>query len=135
MPRLTVWYIHAALIYLTLGVTYGALILFHKGIPYYAGIWSLLNVHIEYVLIGSTLQLILGIAFWILPRFAKRPYRGNEKLAWAGFYLINAGIILLSLLSLLPDQTWISPTARSLEAAGVLSFLVHAWPRIKGFRQ
>ena len=37
MPKLTCWYIRAALIYLTLGFTYGALILFHKGLPFAPG--------------------------------------------------------------------------------------------------
>lgn len=135
MPRLTVWFIRAALIYLALGFTYGALILFHKGIPLHPAMWSLLGVHIDYVLFGWTLQLILGMAFWILPRFAKKPYRGNEKLAWAALILINAGIFALSLSPFLPGLTWLTLLGRVLQAAGVLSFLLHAWPRVKGFNQ
>ena len=135
MPRLTCWYIRAALIYLALGFTFGALILFHKGFPLHPAMWSLLPVHIEHVLAGWTLQLILGMAFWILPRFAKPPYRGNERTAWAAFYLINTGIMALSVSPFLPTLRWLTLLGRVLQAAGVLSFLLHAWPRVKGFNQ
>ena len=133
MPRLTVWFIRASLFYLALGFTYGALILFHKGIPLHPAMWSLLPMHIDYVLFGWTLQLILGMAFWILPRFAKKPYRGNEKLAWAAFVLINSGVIVLSLVPFLPGLEWLTLLGRVLQAAGITSFFVHAWPRVKGF--
>lgn len=135
MPKLTCWYIRASLIYLTLGFTYGALILFHKGFPLHPAIWRLLSAHIDYMLFGWTLQLILGMAFWILPRFAKPPLRGNEKLAWAALFLINAGILALTLIPFLPNSQWLTLTGRSLQVVGVISFLMHAWPRVKGFNQ
>lgn len=132
MPRLSCWFIRAALVYLALGFTFGALILFNKGLPLFPIVWALLPVHIETVLLGWTLQLVMGMAFWILPRFAKPPYRGNEGLAWAAFILINAGILLQSLTPFVAGLGWLTLVARLLEVVGVLSFLVHAWPRVKG---
>lgn len=34
MPRLTVWFLRSALIYLMLGFTFGMLILVNKGVPF-----------------------------------------------------------------------------------------------------
>jgi len=133
MPRLSSWYIRIALLYLALGFTLGGLLLFNKGFPLHSLIWSLLPVHIESVLIGWTLQLVMGMAFWILPRFQKAPVRGNEALAVGAFILINIGILSIVLASFLPGMLWLAFVGRTAEAAGVIAFIVHAWPRIKGF--
>ena len=36
----------------------------------------------EVVLFGWTLQLAMGIAFWILPRFSHEPRYGNQAFGW-----------------------------------------------------
>jgi hypothetical protein len=132
MPRLSVWYIRCALVYLFLGFTFGALILFNKGIPLQPLVWRLLPSHIEFVLFGWTVQLVIGMAFWILPRFGNPPVRGNERLAWIALLLINVGILLLVIASFYPAYGWLNLAGRAVEAAGVLFFAVHAWPRVKG---
>ncbi len=131
MPRLSVWYIRAALVYLLLGFTFGGLLLFHKGVPLHPTLWRLLPAHIEFVFFGWTVQLILGMAFWILPRFAKPPVRGNEPLAWAAFIAINAGILLLAAASFLPGSGWLILAGRAAETMGVIAFALHAWPRVR----
>ena len=76
MPRLSVIIVHTALVYLGVGFTLGALILFQKGVPYSAAVWPLLPMHIEFLLVGWTLHLALGMAYWILPRFLHGAARG-----------------------------------------------------------
>jgi cbb3-type cytochrome oxidase subunit 1 len=131
MPRLSVWFIRAALAYLLLGFTFGSLLLFNKGSLLHPLTWRLLPAHIEFVLFGWTAQLILGMAFWILPRFATPPVRGNEKLAWGAFLAINAGIALIALASFWPGDAWLNLLGRLAETAGVILFVLHAWPRVK----
>ena len=133
MPRLSVWFIRASLIYLVLGFTFGGLLLFNKGYPFYPSLWQLLPSHIEFVFLGWTVQLVLGMAFWILPRFSTPPVRGNEKLAWWAFIMINTGLLALILASLGQGNQWLSLAGKVLEAAGILVFAIHAWPRIKSF--
>src|SRR3990167_7601395 len=94
MPRLTIWIVRAALLYFGVGFTLCALILFHKGIPYWAGAWKLLPMHFEFLFLGWTAQLVFGVEFWILPRFKYPPVRGNERLAWSAFILLNSGVLL-----------------------------------------
>ena len=88
MPRLSRWFIRAALLYLTLGFTFGGLMLFNKGVPLSVWLWRLLPAHVEFLLLGWTVQLATGVGFWILPRFGS--LRGNERIAWVSFVLLNA---------------------------------------------
>jgi hypothetical protein len=132
MPRLSIWFIRTSLVYLVLGFTFGGLLLINKGFPLYPYLWSLLPSHIEFVLFGWTVHLVMGMAFWILPRFSKPPVRGNENLAWGAFILINAGIWSLVLASFGPGGQWVTLAGRVVEAIGILAFVIHAWPRVKG---
>lgn len=129
MPRLSLWFVRAALIYLALGFTLGALLLTNKGLPLSPLLWRLLPAHIECLLMGWTVQLMLGVAFWILPRFGGR--RGNETPAWAAFWLLNTGILLAGFGPALALAGWVMFLGRIAEVAAVSAFAVHAWPRIK----
>lgn len=128
MPRQTVWFIRASLIYLLVGFTFGALILAQKGVPYDAAIWALLPIHMEFLLAGWLLQLVLGMAFWIFPRFGVGAARGRESLIWLSFVLLNLGILLVA------SQLWL-PVAlligRLAEAAGILLYIAGSWARVK----
>lgn len=129
MPRLSVWFVRAALIYLTLGFTFGGLMLANKGVPIHPLIWRLLPSHIEFLLFGWTIQLAFGVAFWILPRW--RTQRGNVRPAWAAFLLLNGGIWLVVAGSWFNWPAWTLVSGRLLETAAVAAFAWHAWPRVK----
>ncbi len=130
MPKLSLWFLRLAMIDLLLGFTFGALILMAKAFPAWNWAWALFPLHIELLLYGWTLQLAMGVAFWILPRFSRAPKRGNVRLAWAALVLINAGLLLAVVGALLAwNETgrWVAV----LEAAAALTFALHAWPRVK----
>ncbi len=129
MPRLSRWFIRAALLYLAVGFTFGALLLGNKGYPFAPWLWRLLPSHIEFMVIGWTMQLILGVGFWILPRF--RGERGRMAPAWTAFALLNAGVLLAALAPLLGGSSWLVTVGRAAEAGAAASFAIHAWPRIK----
>jgi hypothetical protein len=131
MPRLSVLFIRAALTYLAVGFTFGGLMLFHKGIALHPALWRLLPAHIEFVLFGWTVQLAMGVGFWILPRFSRGPERGDERPAWAAFVLLNAGVLLVGLGSLWDASGWLFVIGRVAEVAAAMAFTVHAWPRVK----
>ena len=133
MPRLSVWFLRSALISLALGFTLGALLLFNKGIPISPFLWQLLPAHIEFLLVGWIVQLIMGVGFWILPRFLYEPKRGNVTLAWLAFWLVNLGIWLSSLGPLLASSAWIGAAGLVAEVLAALAFAFHAWRRVKPF--
>ncbi len=128
MPRLSVWFIRAAFIHLVIGVTLGMLMLWNKGVPLHPQIWRLLPAHMDFLLLGWTLQLAMGVAFWILPRFMTS--RGNVKPAWLAFFLVNIGVWMVAVGGVLGMPTWVL-TGRIAEAASAVAFAVHAWPRVK----
>jgi hypothetical protein len=133
MPRLSVWFIRAALVYLALGFTIGGLLLFNKGVPIHPYLWQLLPAHIEFLMVGWIVQLVMGVSFWILPRFTRQPKRGNIRLAWLAFILVNLGVWISGMGPLLLQVPWASAAGRSAEAAAALAYLLHAWPRVKPF--
>lgn len=132
MPRLTVWMVRAALLHLGVGFTVGMLMLFNKGVPLAPAIYRLLPVHIEMLLLGWTIQLGMGVAFWVLPRFPKAPRYGRERLGWTACGLLNAGITLM-VANIWLAYPWLPFVGRALELAAVIAFAVLIFPRVKAF--
>ena len=132
MPRLSIYFIRASMVYLLLGFSAGGLMLANKGITISPVIWALLPLHIEFAFIGWMVQLAMGVAFWILPRFPKGAPRGDERLSWAAFLLINAGIFFV-ILNIPLNISGLPFTGRICEILGVITFVFGNWRRIKPF--
>jgi hypothetical protein len=130
MPRLSVYFVRASLIYLAVGFTFGGLLLVNKGVLISPLIWMLLPIHIEFLFVGWLVQLAIGVAFWILPRFSQGALRGDERWGWAAFALINIGILMVVLQSLFGVQ-WLMFFGRSLEIFGLVAFVIGNWKRVK----
>ncbi|MEO8392649.1 MAG: cbb3-type cytochrome c oxidase subunit I [Chloroflexota bacterium] len=130
MPRLTVWMVRTALLQLGIGFTFGMLMLYNKGVPFDPLIWRLLPIHIELVLLGWTVQLAMGVAFWVLPRFSIAPRYGHERLGWLAFVLLNTGVIVFAV-GVWSSKTALSFTGRIFELSAVVSFAMMIWPRVK----
>lgn len=122
MPRLSQWIIRAALIYLLAGITIGALLLAHKGIPFLPMLWAWLPAHIEFLLMGWILQLTLGVAFWILPRYWQQQRRPNERYVQIAFILLNLGIWLVVAGTTFRAGAWVLFAGRLAELGAVLFF-------------
>lgn len=118
------------MVYLLVGFALGALMLAQVGISYYPAIIAALPVHMEFLLMGWLVQLAMGVAFWIFPRFGLGlpRSRGNEMLIWVSFLLLNAGILVVAL------ELWI-PVAfligRVLEVSAVIIYAFGLWRRVK----
>jgi hypothetical protein len=132
MPRLSVYFLRASLLYLLLGFTIGGLLLANKGVMISPMIWALLPLHIEFAFIGWIVQLAMGVAFWILPRYRKGPPRGDERLSWLALVLVNAGIVLVAL-DILSDQNWLTLVGRTTEVLGLFTFILGHWRRVRTF--
>ena len=128
MPKLSRWFVRAALGYLLVGFTLGGLLLWNKGVPLAPQIWHLLPVHIEFQMFGWILQLAMGVAYWILPRFQTQ--RRRERWAWSAFILLNGGcwLVVMGHWLVEPDMVF---AGRLAEISAVLAFVIHAWPRVK----
>lgn len=131
MPKLSVWMVRASLIWMGIGFLFGSLILHHKGIPIYPWTWRLLNLHIEIMIFGWIIQLVMGVAFQVLPRFSKRESRyGAEYLGWWSFYLINSGIMILAFADW-NSIPWLAFVGRLLVFFAITAFVIMIFPRVK----
>ncbi len=131
MTRLSVWPVRTAMLYLGIGFLIGALMLFEKGARIDPALMQLLPLHIEFVLIGWTFQLAMGIAFWILPRFSRGAVHGNERLGWIAYVLLNIGVVCVGVGLWLNAPPIVPLIGRSSELLAAISFAAHAWPRVK----
>jgi cbb3-type cytochrome oxidase subunit 1 len=131
VPRLSVWMIRAALLSLAGGASLGALLLAAPGLVSVAR-WR--PLHAELLLVGWTVQLAFGVAYWILPRYRQGPERGRDELGWAALVLVNLGVLLVGLgRSVAGAEAW-ALAGRSAEGLAALAFAAQAWPRVKPFR-
>jgi hypothetical protein len=75
---------------------------------------------------------VIGVAFWILPRFSREPRRGNVPLAWAAIVSLNIGVLSAGLGPALAAPSLFAFLERAGEFVAAAAFTAHAWPRIKG---
>ncbi|MGH7499400.1 MAG: hypothetical protein ACREL3_11190 [Gemmatimonadales bacterium] len=133
MPRLSVLMIRASLVYLAAGFVLGALMLADRGIPLGGWVYRLRPMHIEFLLLGWTVQLAFGVAFWILPRYRSGQERGREGLAWTAFGLLNAGVLGVAIGIAIGAPLIVGLLGRCAEGLAAAVFALHAWPRVKAF--
>lgn len=133
MPKLSVCLIRASLAYLAAGFVMGAIMLADRALPLGGWVIRLRPMHIEFLLLGWTVQLALGVAYWILPRFRAGAERGRASLAWAAFALLNTGVLVVAVGAAVGAPPIAGLTGRCAEGLAAAAFAAHAWPRVKVF--
>ncbi len=133
MPTVVRWYVKSALLYLALA--FGLEALRQWG----AARWASLTVAWHLFAVGWLTQLIFGIALWMLPSFTRERPRRSERLNWAVFVLLNAGLLLRAVAE---PQVGLSPRwgqalvlAALLQWLAALGFVVNVWARVRGPRR
>jgi hypothetical protein len=149
MPATSRVYVRASLLYLGLGAALGALLLVNRWLALGAWVYPLKASHLQFVISGWLIQLILGVAWWLFPplKLGQRPdgtplrrgqaQRGNESLFWATFALLNAGILLRALA--IPLQAWTllswlevaSGVSGFFLLAAAATFVLNMWARVR----
>ncbi len=145
MPPLTRLFIKTALLYLALALTAAlatawamaaarSLVGLPSVLAFFAG---LTPVYFHLFMVGWVLQLIIGVGYWMFPKFTREKPRGNEALAWSVYWLLNAGLLLRvvaePLHAMQPQAAWgwALATSAVLQWLGGLAFIANTWPRIK----
>ncbi len=134
MPAPSRWAIRAALVYLLLGFTAGAVLLAAKGglgsVP-----WRVLHpLHIEWLLVGWTAQLTMGVAYWIFPRVSlRRDVSGSPRMVWLAFAMLNVGIWLAGIGAIAPRplEGTVTLLGRLCEVSAAVVFARVMWPRVR----
>lgn len=128
MPRASAWFVRASLCHLVVGFALGALLLADKGVPFAPAVWALRAAHVEVLLMGWMVQLVMGVAVWIFPRFAlRRAPQRSAVTAWLAFALLNAGVLCVVVSG--DGGEW-ATAGRLAEIGAAASFVAHLWGRV-----
>ncbi|MGH7658727.1 MAG: hypothetical protein ACREL6_10880 [Gemmatimonadales bacterium] len=131
MPRLSVWIVRTALVYLIAGFAFGALMLSYRAEPFTPGfIAGLRPLHIEFLTLGWTVNLGLGVGYWILPRPPGGAEAGSGAVMVLAFALLNVGVLSVGAGEAL-DATVLPLLGRLAEASAAAAFAFHAWRRVR----
>lgn len=138
MPMLSRWFIKTGLIYLLIGSLLGTILLVQPVLGWSAR-WQVVRpVYLHFIFIGWVTQLIMGVGYWMFPKYSKEKPRGNEKLGWFVYFSLNIGLILRAIgepvMTLDPRSGWgwvlvIASLCLLLSGWG---FILNTWGRIKG---
>lgn len=137
MPRLARWFIKAGLLYFVAALVTGVLLQMQTVIDVPSWVTTLNPVYIHLLAVGWITQLIIGVAYWMFPKFSKEQPRGNELLAWATFILLNLGLILRIIgeprvaTRSEPDLGWTLAVSAVLQTAAGWLFVINTWSRVK----
>lgn len=137
MPLLSRTFIKAGLIYFVVGLMAGVLYFARSTFNLPANLSALYPVYIHLLMVGWVMQLILGVVYWMFPKYSKERPRGSETLGWVVFWLLNAGLILRAvgepLIALKPEWTlgWTLAVSAILQLLAAWGFVVNTWGRVK----
>lgn len=124
MPLESRIFLRLALLHLVVGSSLGAWLLAAKGGWPPSGPEWFRPAHIEMLLVGWLLNLIMGTAFWILPRHATGPARGRTGPVVFALVALNTGVVAAGC------GGWLTG-GRTLEALAAAAFALHAWGRVR----
>ena len=128
--------IRLALAWLVAGATAGVAVSLVRAEalpPWTAG--PLYRGHVASMLFGWFTQLVLGVAFWMLPKFARhdpRWPRGDERPFVAGVVVMNVAL-LCTMGAAAVDASQTSRVAFAAVAVSAALCASRLWPRIKAF--
>lgn len=137
MPKLSRWFIKLGLVYFVIGLLMGAILL-AQPVFGWSPRWQVIRpVYLHMLFIGWVTQIIMGVAYWMFPKYSKEKPRGNERLGWAVLVLLNVGLILRAIgepaTALMPDANlgWLLVIASVLLLLAGWGFIANTWSRIK----
>ncbi len=137
MPKLTRWYLKSALVYLAAALLLSLALALPPSLPLPAFIRAMNPAFFHLFLVGWVTQMIFGVIYWMFPIISRARPRGNEKVGWASYLLLNGGLLLRvaaePFLTTRPQANvgWLLVGSALLQWLGVTLFVYLAWPRVK----
>ena len=139
MPPLTRWFIRTSFVYfflaLLLGVLLGAQAVWDFSLPA-----SAIDPSYFHLLAGGWItMLIIGVVFWMFPKYALERPRRSLSLGWASYILLNVGLLLriisepANAVIGTPASIWaiLLVLAAGLQWLGGMAFVINSWGRVK----
>ena len=137
MPLLTRLFIKTALTYFVLALAVGLLLALRPLVSLPIWVAGLNPVYFHLFMVGWVTELIIGVAYWMFPKFSRESPRGWEGLAWAVYGLLNFG--LLARIIAEPAHSvgggawtgWLLVASALAQWLAGLLFVVNTWSRVK----
>ncbi len=132
------YFIRTALLYLVAAFLVGELVLINQALAIDGRIGLLMPVFYHLLMVGWVTQLICGVALWMFPPLSRERPRGDERLGWATYVLLNVGLLLRAICepwhTLAPSlwSSWLLALSALLQVLGIWSFVAAIWPCVKG---
>jgi hypothetical protein len=137
MPVVTRWFIKSALAYLVAALLLALVLALPVSVSLPQFIRFMNPVYFHLFLVGWVTQMIFGVIYWLFPIITRDRPRGNEKLAWASYTLLNVGLLLRVVAEPLTGMRseaaigWLLAAAALLQWLAAVIFVTLAWPRVK----
>ncbi len=150
MPLTSRASVKASFLYLALGAMLGAIMLINRWVPLGPAVSALRVAHVQFLVLGWLTQLIVGVAWWLLPPLPigyqkdvllpvrrGQALRGSERPFWAALTCLNVGILLQALFEPLCSWTGIDALSNLANLSGLLLlaaavlFVTNLWTRVR----
>lgn len=137
MPPLTRWLVRTALACFVAALLLGAAMQMRavtQAIPLLAAAWP---GYVHLLTVGWVTQLIMGVAYWLFPRTDRSRPAPPEGLGWAGYGLLNTGLLLrlaaepAAALDPATALRPLLPLSALLQLAAACCFALLLWPRVR----
>jgi len=136
MPPLTRWFVKTSLVYFVLALIVGLLLAVGPIVPVLSST-GLFPIYIHLLVFGWLTQLIIGVAFWMFPKYSREKPRASESLGWATYGLLNMGLLLRAIGEPFNAQqpnaiwSWMLVASAVLQWLAGMAFIVNTWGRVK----
>lgn len=132
-------YIRTALVYLVAAGLLGGALLAGEGLGWASALAPARPLFYHLLTVGFATQLIGGVALWMFPPLSRERPRGDERLGWAAYGLLNVGLLLRAAEPFLAWRPgpWVRPALAAsaiFQALAVWLLAATLWPRVKGRR-
>jgi heme/copper-type cytochrome/quinol oxidase subunit 1 len=137
MPPLARWFVRTALAYFIAALLVGVALMLRLLVNLPPVVGALQPVYFHLLMVGWVAQLIFGMVYWMFPKYSRERPHGSERLAWATYWLLNAGLLLravgepLATLRPGPEPGGMLAASALLQLLAGWAFVVNTWPRVK----
>ena len=137
MPPITRTFVKTALLYFVAALIVALLLAARPVLNLPSAVGALSPVYFHLFMVGWVTQLIIGVAYWMFPKYTREMPRGHDWLMWTAYIGLNAG--LLARLAGEPMQTlqpaplwgWLLVFSALVQWIGGVAFIANFWPRVK----
>lgn len=135
MPPITRWFIKTALVYFILALLTGLLLSSQSLLPF--SMPPLFPIYVHLLVEGWLTFLIIGVVFWMFPKYSREKPRGSDGLGWATYWLLNIGLLIRILVEPLNSTApglilgWVLVVSALLQWLGGMAFVINTWARVK----